>query len=144
MAEKNPFEELMEQLADLLVTLNENQGKILDDKEMPTDIDKQLEELENDINLFVKITDEALKKSGVTEDELIRKIGDPSELRNRRDKRLVERAAILKAELQQMERNLSGYVRGIKMGKKKFGKKGRKRKSKFKRLGGDDKGWMPL
>ena len=144
MVDKNPYEKILEQVADLLVMVNKNQGKILDGEELPADIEKQLEDLENDISLFKKITDEALKKCGATDEELLRRIHNPSEISNRKDKRVVKRAGRLREELEQMESGLSMYVRAAKMNKKSSGKKGRSRKSKFKRLGGDDKGWMPL
>jgi len=142
MAKRNPFEDIFEQISDLLSLAQENEGKALSDEKLPEGLEEQLDELEKGVELFRKITDEAVKRSGIDEEMVDKTIHRPSTELGRSDKKILEKAKKLKGELENIEREFARKTQAVKLHKKKAKTAGKKRKKKFKRLGGQ--GWMPL
>lgn len=147
MDEKNPFEQLLDQIADLLTQITE--GKLAGKTgEIPEDIEDQLDILENQVALMQKVNEEAMKLSGLESKEVTETVQSPEKLKGR-DKKFVEKTGKLKTELVKLEEEYSAMRRASKLSEKKHGKGdkkkfGEKRKKKFRNMGGDGKGWMPL
>ncbi|MGA8164025.1 MAG: hypothetical protein WB791_03250 [Waddliaceae bacterium] len=139
MKQKHSFGQILDQITDLLALTEENKGKAfpgkLDDK-----IKSELEVIEQEVELFQKLTDEAIKRSGIKQDEQLKE-SPASDLTNR-DRRILKRAEKLKKEIVSEKRYWSRQSHLAKMQEKKAKTTGKKRKKKFKRLGGQ--GWMPL
>ena len=142
MAKKNPFEDIFEQISDLLSLTQENEGKGLSDKKLPEGIEEQLDELEKGVEVFRKITDEAVKRSGIDQELVQKTIHNPTQELERSDKKILDKAKKLKGELEKIEREFARKTHAVKLQKKKAKTKGKKRKKKFNRLGGQ--GWLPL
>lgn len=141
MTDPDPFEHLLDQIADLLALAQENKSKTIKAK-LDKDIHRQLDEIEKGVELFRKITDDALKKSGISEETVKKNISEPSDVLSRKEKRLLERTKKLKSELQVVESEYAIKCNIAKLQKKKLKTAGKKRKRKFRRLGGQ--GWIPL
>lgn len=142
MAKKNPFEDIFEQISDLLSLTQEKEELGLSEKKLPEGIEEQLDELEKGVELFRKITDEAVKRSGVDEELVQKTIHNPTQELERSDKKILDKAKMLRGELENIEREFARKTHAVKLQKKKNKTAGKKRKKKFKRLGGQ--GWMPL
>lgn len=144
--QSNPFEEVLEQIADLLKFAQDNKAQFLAPKEKQKALDPQIEErlenVEQTIEIFRKITDKALKNSGLDEDTVKNNIQRVPEEFGVKDKRMLERAKKLRGELEIMEREFSTWHTIAKLQKKRGKTEGKKRIKKFKRLGGQ--GWTPL
>lgn len=144
MPEKNPYEQLFQQISEVLKLIQDNEGKKFDGP-LPPDIHQRLDEIENYILILKEFSDKAFAKSGVSESEVKKMIAEaPTEASRPQVKRLFQMAERLKNDIQKKEIDYS-----IATGRKKkglsetdSGKKAQQRKKKFKKLGGDH--WMPL
>jgi hypothetical protein len=139
---KNPFEEIFTQIADLLAMAKDNEGKPLSDEKLDEKIGKQLDELEKGVQIFGQITEEAIKRSGLDEEMVQKAVDNPSQELNRQERGILEKAKKLKSDLEEIEREYERKGHLIRSQRKKAKIYGKKRKKKFKRLGGQ--GWMPL
>jgi hypothetical protein len=145
MKEENPFDKVFDQIADLLALI---QGKkSLPSKKKSTekppyeDIEAQLEVLERGAEAFRAITDEAIRESGLSEESIQQSIQEMPSTLSSKERRILKRAAELKKESDKLCVQLEQKARiAKKAGKRKT--PGRKRKKKFRRLGGQ--GWIPL
>jgi hypothetical protein len=142
MPKNNPFENIFEQISDLLSMTHEKSEKPLSEEKLDENIGKQIDELEKGVEIFRKITDEALKRSGIDEENLKKTIRNPSAELLGKDKRILEKAKKLRGELEAIEREYARKSQVVKLQKKQSKTAGKKRKKKFKRLGGQ--GWIPL
>ena len=139
MPEKNPFEHILGQIADMVAFVQKNKDKAMKG-DLPEDFDLQLNILEQAIQIYRSTLDETLKEAGGKP--------DPDALPTK-DKRFLRRAQKLKEEALALKNELVPKKHVQKLKKKMYGKKGdkksagRARKKKFKRLGGD-KDWLPL
>jgi hypothetical protein len=142
MTTPNPFEQIFEQIAELLAITQESQKKPFSTEKLDDDIDEQVDDLEKQIGFFKKITDEALKRSGLDDQTLQKTINNPPNEFGSKDKRILDRAKKLRSDLENLEREFSRKSSIVKLQKKKAKTAGKKRIKKFKRLGGQ--GWMPM
>ncbi|HEY4832210.1 MAG TPA: hypothetical protein VIH61_06600 [Waddliaceae bacterium] len=146
MQEPNPFENVLEQIADLLKFAQANKAQFLAQKEKQAPLDPKIEEqlknVEQTIEIFRKITDKALKTSGLDEAVVQSNTQEVPEDFGVRDKRILKKAKKLRGELEIVEKEFSTLHAIAKLQKKKEKMEGRKRIKKFKRLGGQ--GWTPL
>lgn len=106
------------------------------------DVGSKLEALEQQMQFFRQVTEEAIKRSGIDSKELEGNVQTPPKEFAGKDRRIIERAKNLKAELKSLEKEYDDKVVFFKMHAKKQKTAGKKRKKKFKRLGGQ--GWMPM
>jgi len=141
MKQRHPFEQLLDQITDLLALTEENKRKVSSGKLDPAIQDK-LDQVEKDVELFHKITQNAIKKSGINQEVLDQNIGNPPDNLPSKERKILERAQKLKKELESEERKWAIKKSIVKRQEKKAKTIGKKRKKKFKRLGGE--GWMPL
>lgn len=142
MKERHPFEQILDQITDLLALTEENKEKTFSEA-LGDDLKDKLEKIEKEVELFQKITDKALKKSGIDPESMDQKMKeDPPDNLSSKDKRVLKKAKKLKEKLVSEKRHWSIQSNIAKMQKKKAKTAGKRRKKKFKRLGGQ--GWLPL
>lgn len=150
MAEKDPNENFLEKIADMLVLIHNNQGKPSTGKNLSPEMDKQLDKLESMMAIYKQITDEALKQCGISPEEIQKKMAGPKTDLPLENQKFLEKAGKLEQELNKLKYIYGIHRQAYEMRHAKKGKKGKEkkfgetRKKKFKRLGGGDKGWMPL
>jgi hypothetical protein len=146
MPEPNPFEKVFDQIADLLEFAQKNKAQFLISKEkkepLEPHFEEQLERVEQTIEIFRKITDKALRASGLDEATVQSNTQTIPEGFGTKDKKNLERAKKLRGELEGMEKEFVTWQTIAKLQKKREKNQGKKRIKKFKRLGGQ--GWMPL
>lgn len=144
MPEKNPYENVFNQIADILKIIESNEGKKFE-SELPADIHKRLDEIENHILILKEISDKAFVQAGTSDAEVKKMIAEAaSESSRPQVKRLFQMAERLKSEIEKKEINysVSEDRRKKKLAPTDQKKTSQQRKKKFKRLGGDN--WMPL
>lgn len=149
MNENHPFEDMFDQIAELLKFVQDNASKVMDESDLPKGIEEKLSKLEKNVEKFKRMSDELVAQSGVPKQEM-KSIMDLSSTELSVDeKRMLEKANQLKAQVEEAgakfalaaeEGRQGGAALPVVPIKKKFGKKRRK---KFKRFGGNDK-WKPL
>ncbi len=141
MTNPDPFDALLDQIADLISLTQKKKGEPLVG-EVDEDTKQQLDLLEQQLEIFRKITDEAIKSSGINEEALEKAIQTPPSDFAKKQQRVLERTRKIKAELVNLEQeyDLRGKFQKIHIKKNKTA--GAKRKKKFKRLGGQ--GWTPI
>lgn len=142
MKEKNPFDKVFDQIADLLAKTKVDKSKPLEGK-FDKGVEKQLDEIEKNIEFLRKVTEEALEKSGIDSETLKGSIENPPDSFSRKEKRILERSKKLKGEADKVEREYAKKAEFAKIQKKKAKSTGKKRKRKIKKkLGGE--GWLRL
>jgi vacuolar-type H+-ATPase subunit I/STV1 len=141
MAEPDPFDPLLDQISELLIIASENQGEAIKGK-IDQDLLNQLDFLEMKVQFFKNVTDQALKMSGISEEELEKNIDQSITNPNSKMSRMIARAGQLKSQLEVLEKQYEMRAKLAKTQKKQKKATGKKRKNKFKKLGGQ--GWIPL
>lgn len=142
MSTSDPLDLLLDQISDLLAIAQENKGEAIKGK-VDSDIEQQLEFLEQKVEFFRKVTDEAIKMSGVNEEQLQKDIDNSLDNPSTKKQKMVARAGQLKTQMQSLEKEYELRGRMAKLQKKRVkSNTGKKRKRKFKKLGGQ--GWLPL
>lgn len=145
MEDKNPIDDLLDQLNDLLKFVEKNTSKPINESKIPEDIEKKLQRLEKDVDAFKKLGDEVVSLSGVSPVEIRKRLdGADTELPPEGVK-LIERANMLKDQAQKLEELCQHQQPAIAEPKKlpEDPNYGKHRKKKFKRFGSDEK-WKPL
>lgn len=142
MSGPHPFEQILDQIADLIAKTRNPRPDTFTPGLLPKEIDRQIDQFEADVLLFKMITDEAAKLTGIDEEGLKQSARHPPEGLAAREKHLLERAAKLHTELEKLSAEIGMQSRQVKLEQKNAKASGKKRKKKFKRLGGQ--GWMPL
>lgn len=139
--EPDPFDPLLDQISELLEIATENKGEAIKGK-VDQDVLNQLDFLEMKVEFFKSVTDQALKMSGISEQDLEKNIDQSTTNPNSKNQRMIARAGQLKSQLESLEKQYETRARVAKMQKKQVKATGKKRKKKFKKLGGQ--GWIPL
>jgi len=141
MAKSLLFDEILDHIAELLALARNNEEKLSSEKKLGGEVEEKIADLETQMRVFRRVTDEALKRCGV-DDEAIEKIMHKPNQVLGKEKRILMKAKKLKNECQKLESEYARKGRLAKLQKKENKTAGKKRKKKFKRLGGE--GWMPL
>lgn len=136
-----PFDAILDQIAELLEVAGENKKEAIKGK-VNQDLINQLDFLEMKVQFFKNVTDQALKMSGISDEELEKNIEELKDNPNTKNQKMVARAGQLKDKLRELEKEYEQRARAAKMQKKQTKSTGKKRKKKFKKLGGQ--GWLPL
>lgn len=154
---KNPFDDLFDQIHQLLHFVQNHTLVPTEENSIPPDIEKRLESLQKKIISFNRLSEDIVKLSGVSDEELKLRLAGTSKELPEEGKELIERSHEIKAEAEKVndklekqlkhlpsnERALSAQAETPKdkmVGDAEYAKK---RRSKFKRFGGDQK-WKPL
>jgi len=138
MPEKTPLEILLEEVTKLMTQLREYENSPL--AEIPEDIEKRLEELENLAELMSKLNTDTFARLGLDEEQLKTLRISLVEL-PMKERRLLERVQKLQQEAEAERRN-STIGKMVEKQKKKV-QDPSERKKKFDRFGGK-KDWRPL
>lgn len=139
--EQNSLDQLINQISELLNLADEHKKEAIKGKANPNLID-QVELLEFEVEFFKRVTDQALKKSEISQEDLTRNIERTVSNSSSKNEKLLARASHLKSLLQSLERHYAMRADAAKMHQKQKKESGKKRKKKFKKLGGQ--GWIPL
>jgi hypothetical protein len=152
---QNPFDDLFDQISQLLEFVKARQHMVVDD--LPPDIDQRLERLRKQIDKFNRLSNEIVGLSGISDEELKMRLNGVSAEVPSEGKLLIERGRQIKEQVQdyndQLERALKNMPEAEKALQAQVDQPedkvvkdedyAKKRRSKFKRLGSDQK-WKPL
>jgi hypothetical protein len=150
MAEKNPFDNILGQISEMLNLIQKNQDKKLSGEGVSPEAEKDLAHLEAILQMYNEVANETLKFQGESPEILAKKIEDKSSEFSREQQKFLKKAENLKKEIFDLQTIYTIPQQPVDTQKKKVAKKsaqkkhGDARKKKFKRLSGGDKGWMPL
>jgi hypothetical protein len=156
MAEENPtnpFEDLFDQLADLMRLAQEKAALPYDPSKIP-EVEEKLQKLRRDVELFAKMSREVVIASGVDPDEISKRLSGTSKEISEEGKRLLQKGKLLRQEAENLKEAFKpppdvvqkeeGAVATPPITKRIADEKyTKRRKSKFKRFGGN-KDWKPL
>lgn len=139
---RDPLEDFLAQINELLDLVNESKTS----PEPPAkEIEEKLKVLEGVAQLFSQTNEEALKKMGITEEQIQSAVQD-LDMIPEQDKRMLERVDKVKKDVESVQHKLAISETIGKQKKKNIkqaGQGGTARKKKFRRMGGDTK-WKPL
>ncbi|HRD55319.1 MAG TPA: hypothetical protein PLC42_02870 [Parachlamydiaceae bacterium] len=146
MAEKDYLEKMLQQLAELLRMIQDNQGKPLGDKVTPQ-IKIRIAALKEFVAKFSELNHKAFESGGLKEEDLEKLIKVPSPSLSEKEKKLLDFSKKLREEAESIQRDLATHKEAKesiydKNKTQKTKKDISERKKKFKRLGGDT--WLPL
>ena len=149
---------MFDQIEQLLKFIKEHGTTPADDAKIPPDIEQRLENLRKNVANFAKLSEDIVSLSGVSEEEMKMRLSGVSDEVPPPAQKLIDRSKAIKAEAEQMNDKLERALKHIPvkdrmlsitgdepkeakpMSDKEYAKK---RRSKFKRFGGD-KNWKPL
>lgn len=151
----NPFEEILNQINDLLQIVADNAEKPLKN-ELPPDLDSKLSKLEKQVEEFRRISNSYISKLGVTNEDMEAYLKKVAQSSNKKTQKITERTRQLTEEIEKKKEILEkqkhpqtlhehAQVEDISLSEKKQlqNKSPQARKSLFKRIGGNKK-WRPL
>ncbi len=145
MSEYKLFEGLLDQIFGLLQTYNEKKSQ-MNKEEIPPELLDKLPLIQKAIENLNAMNEVLMAKSGVTQEELREIIAKPPDTLPLYEKRLLEKANLLKKEVETVKNELDNQMMCIQLREEKFGKGDKKqgdvRKKKFNKLGGK-KNWLP-
>jgi hypothetical protein len=141
MVDSNPFDPILDQISELLAIAEENKSQPIKG-EIDQDVLAELDFLEIQVDFFRRVTDQAIKMSGLSEEDMKNSIDTSMENPTSKPQKMIERAGKLRSQLQTLEKHYEMRAKVAKMQKKSVKSTGKKRKKKFKKLGGQ--GWLPL
>lgn len=146
MADKHPFDKILDQISDLLKMSQDNKSKLVNpekkDEKLDPSIGEKLEEIERQVDLFKKITERAMSLSGLDEKTVVESVQKVPGSFDLRDKKVIDRAKKLHQQIESAEKDMSLLTNISKMKEQNKKTEGKKRVKKFKRLGGQ--GWLPM
>jgi hypothetical protein len=156
MAAKNPFDDLYDQISQLLNFVKTHSLDEIQDEKVPLEIEKRLENVQRKLENFNKISEDIIGLSGVSNEELKMRLDGTSKELPEDGLELIQRGHEIKNEAVKVSDKLEKALQSLSTGsytalpelpkdKPPLGDKEytKKRRSKFKRFGGDDK-WKPL
>lgn len=152
----NPFDFLFDEISKILKMVQNGELKTDMDK-MPPDFDKRIEELRKKVVAFGRISEDIVKLSGVSAEELKLRLEGISKEIPEDGKELIQRSKEIRSQAQEISDRLEITLQGVPSAqldqsalastpddkKIKDEDYAKKRRSKFKRFGGDNK-WKPL
>lgn len=153
----NPFDDLFDQISNLLHFVKERTLVPSDELQIPPDLEKRLEKLRKKIDKFNKLSDEIVNLSEVSQEELKMRLNGVSKELPPEGKKLIERSHQIKSEVQDYNDQLEHALKHVPLSERSLGAKTqkpqekvlddkeytKKRRSKFKRFG-SDQNWKPL
>jgi len=140
MPEKNPLEPLLSQIGDLINKIQTHDKPLA---EVSPEVLQKIEMLEKAFTFIEELNARVYQDAGVDIDKLRYEMFENPNL-TPKDKRVLERAKTLENDAKSLKQQLEKALEGKKQPEKGDSKKERKkRKDKFKPLGGD-RGWIPL
>lgn len=148
MKEQDPLDPLIDALSNIMSFMRENAGTPL--KKLPPDMEKRLEQLEKNVKRFKEATDRGLEKEGFDLRATKKKVMDEREHFPSKQKRKIEQTLelgkeliILKTGHDKALQKLNAPDSSVQKAPNPSKDKIIKRKSKFKKMGGD-KNWNKI
>lgn len=144
MAEDNPIEKMIHQIADMYALVKEYKGKEISANFTP-ELRERLENLKIAIETFAKLNKEMFASAGISEEDLKKLVENPPETLDKRTREAIEFSKNLKKEIEsdRLRLNLSDEAQKPDSSNEKTKSPANQRKKKFKRVGGDGD-WIPL
>jgi hypothetical protein len=158
MSEKNPFDDLFDQISKLLSFVKEHTLIPPDQVNIaPADIEKRLDKLRKKIANFSQLSEDIVRLSGVSQEELKMRLGGVSKEVPPEGKKLIDRSREIKAEVENLNEKLELTLKHLPLDERRLSaltekpkskvlddkEYAKKRRSKFKRFGSDET-WKPL
>lgn len=156
MSSQDPIENLFDEMGDLIQFLEKNIQRVPSDDEISDDIKRKLTSLEVKVLMLSKLSDEIVAASGISKEEMRMRLMGRSGSLTEETKALVSHADTLKDTVEdiktkhnEMQSTGISYTPPgtVELPQKRSptskSLEGKKRKNKFRRLGGNDK-WKPL
>jgi hypothetical protein len=156
MSSQDPLENLFDEMGDLIRFLDKNIKRIPSDDELSDDIKRKLTSLEVKVMMLSKLSDQIVAASGISREEMRMRMMGRSGSLTEESKALVSHADTLRDTVEDIKHKhnelqdtgISYTPPGtVELPEKRSPTEkpaeGKKRKNKFRRLGGDDK-WKPL
>lgn len=157
MVEKNPFDDLYDKIGYLLTYVKTHSLVEIEEGKIPRDIEQRLDKLQRKLENFNKISEEIIRLSGVSDEELKKRLNGTSEEIPEDGQELIQRGQELKTEAEVVSDKLEKAMQALSLtdsytalpempkeekilDDKEYIKK---RRSKFRRFGGDNN-WKPL
>ena len=141
MAKKNPLEGYIDQLRELFTLILDQRNTPA--KDLPENINEQLEDLEKSIQAFVEFNERMLSAHGITDQE-IKDTLNKKEQRNPAFQRILDKTKKLKEDVQVQSDLLKRTKEILQQHKLKYGNPNspksviRKRQKRFRQFGGGD------
>lgn len=154
MPEKNPFDDLLDQIAQLLQFVQEHSHIPPDEMKIPPGVDKKLDKLTKRVEAFKRLSEDIVALSGVSREEIKKRLAGVSNEVPDDGKELISKAGIIKREVESLydrfEEMLpvdtdpfAAHAKQPKKRKLTEQEQAKKRRGKFKRFGSSDT-WKPL
>lgn len=147
MKDKSPLENLFDEMGELLKLVNDGIAKGVNEENVPLDIEKRLDKLEEDVEEFARMGREIVASSGLSSAEMRKYQDNMAEEISPEGKELIDKVKQLQQQAEDLE---ASYKTGIMPPSETSEKKGaddleygKHRRKKFKRFGSDSK-WKPL
>jgi hypothetical protein len=148
MAEKNPLEPLLDQIAEILKTFDENKGKQIEGDPTSQDVADMINVM-NRVDALKKAYEITKKEQGLTEEDIQKTMRENRDRLSEKDQRLLDKIAKMRSEAKLKHDMVENAVEQERRKKVKSGrmfKKGKKRKSKAQKSLSISfrKGWKKL
>lgn len=171
MAQKDPIEHLFEEISSMLRLIEKNLNNIPSAENLPTDIDQRLDAIEKRVEALNRISEDIVRSVDVSREEMKMRLEGVSPNIPEKDKEILAKGDSIKTTVGALEKiykdidkaratdekapdesapsattaeeDVAGIEELFQPKKEEKPVEGRRRKSKFKRFGGDDK-WKPL
>ena len=158
MNKENPFDHLFDQINNLLSFIRERGHIQPKEVKIPDNVEKQLESLRLKVMNFAKLSEEIVRLSGISEEELKKRLQGISDEVPPSTKKMIERSNSIKSEMEQMNDKLEATLKHVPLKDRWLAAQvdgapeskllndndyQKKRRGKFKRFGGDQN-WKPL
>ena len=148
MKEQDPLDPIIDALANIMSFMRDNAANV--QKKLPPDMEKRLQMLEQNVKRFKEATDKGLEKEGFDLRATKKKVMDHREHFPAKQKRKIEQTLemgkeliILKTGHDKALQKINAPDTSVQKAAKPTKDKITKRKSKFKKVGGD-KNWNKI
>lgn len=143
MPEKDYLEKMLHQIADIFKLIEDNRGKSIHDKLTP-ELKARLDNIKDVVGKFAELNTKAFEASGLNEEQLEKMVRNPTPSLSEKELRILNLAKKIKTEIEHAKMQLAMQKKNESslFDKDQKNEDPKKRKKKFKRLGGDT--WMPL
>ena len=149
MREKDPLEDLLNQIGDLIILARDKAPGSFVDK-MPPEIGSRLSRVEDMVLALQKVSEEELQAKGMTRGDVMNKLFEERKQLPKRDQRMIEHSINLSRDALGLKFALqAAELKATKPANKPFDVQKakesqiKKRKSKFKKMHGDSR-WKKL
>lgn len=148
MKEQDPLDPILDALSNIMAFMRENAGSV--QKKLSPDMEKRLQMLEQNVKRFKEATNKGLEKEGFNLIETKKKVMEEREHFPARQKRRIEQTLEMGKELIALKsghdkalQKINAPHNTVQKAAKPTKEKIIKRKSKFKKVGGD-KNWNKI